>query len=155
MKLKNIINIILMIIWLLIIFLFSAQESDKSLNTSEHVIIKTVETIKGEKLTEKEKDILIDKFLFIVRKSAHFFLYFILGIFVFFIAKNVWGLTRTSFIYTIIFCLIYACSDELHQLFISGRTARILDVLIDTSGSLLSTFILFTLHIIKNRIKSI
>ena len=51
-----------------------------------------------------------------------------------------------SIIYTIIFVFIYACSDEIHQLFVSGRSGEILDVLIDTTGGFVGTMIykLFT-----------
>ena len=30
---------------------------------------------------------------------------------------------------------LYACSDEIHQLFVPGRSGNILDVLIDTVGA--------------------
>ena len=36
----------------------------------------------------------------------------------------------------IIGCLLYASSDEFHQIFVSGRTASVKDVLIDTCGSI-------------------
>ena len=35
----------------------------------------------------------------------------------------------------------YACTDELHQLFISGRSASIIDVLIDATGGFIAIFI--------------
>ena len=155
MKIKNCINIALIIIWLFVIFSFSAQDSKKSRNTSDQVIIKTAETIKREELTENEKKLLIDKYLVTVRKSAHFFLYFILGILSFLLAKRICGNTPAAFIYTIIFCFIYACSDEIHQLFINGRTARFFDICVDTCGATLSTTILFTVNKIKNRFKKV
>ena len=36
----------------------------------------------------------------------------------------------------------YAITDELHQMFVSDRAARALDVLIDSAGSLTGTFVL-------------
>jgi VanZ family protein len=30
--------------------------------------------------------------------------------------------------------ILYACTDEIHQIFIPGRTARIKDIFIDTAG---------------------
>lgn len=155
MKIKNYINIALIIIWLFVIFSFSAQDSKKSRNTSDQVIIKTAETIKREELTEKEKTLLIDKYLVIVRKSAHFFLYFVLGILTFLLARRICGNTPATIIYSIIFCFIYACSDEIHQLFINGRTARFFDVFVDTCGATLSTTILFTVNKIKKRFKKV
>ena len=43
---------------------------------------------------------------------------------------------KHSLFVAVLFCFLYACGDELHQLFISMRSARILDVWIDTCGSL-------------------
>jgi VanZ family protein len=39
---------------------------------------------------------------------------------------------------------LYAATDELHQLFVSERSAQVLDVLIDGAGSLVGTLV-FTL----------
>lgn len=39
-----------------------------------------------------------------------------------------------NLLFSILFCFIYACSDEIHQLFLSGRSARILDTFIDSIG---------------------
>ena len=33
--------------------------------------------------------------------------------------------------------MLYACSDEFHQLFVAGRSGRISDVLIDSAGAVL------------------
>ncbi len=40
---------------------------------------------------------------------------------------------------------LYAASDEFHQIFIPTRTARVSDVLIDTSGGLLGLLVLWLL----------
>ena len=36
---------------------------------------------------------------------------------------------------SLLICFLYACSDEIHQLFIVGRSGNAYDVLIDTIGS--------------------
>lgn len=154
MKTKYILNIIFIIIWLFIIFSFSAEDATKSEHRSDEVIINTIETIKQEKIPQEDKQKIIDKYIVVVRKSAHFFLYFILAILVFTLYKKIFGLTPKTFIYTIIFCFIYACSDEIHQLFISGRTARIFDIFVDTSGALLSTTILTLIFYLKNKLNT-
>ncbi len=154
MKKRFYIKLALVIIWMFVIFSFSAQDAEKSLNTSDQVIIKTAETIKREELTPKEKDTIINKYIVLVRKSAHFFLYFVLGILAFFTIKEFCEISPALIIYAMIFCFIYACSDELHQLFINGRTARFFDVFVDSCGALLSTTILFIVHkLLKKRIK--
>lgn len=154
MKTKYILNIIFIIIWLFIIFSFSAEDATKSEHRSDEVIINAVETITREEIPENQRQKIIDEYIVIVRKSAHFFLYFILAIIVFTLYKRIFGLNSKTFIYTIIFCFIYACSDEIHQLFISGRTARIFDIFVDTSGALLSTTILTLIFYLKNKLNT-
>lgn len=153
MKIKNILNIILIIIWLFIIFSFSAEDATKSEHRSDEVIINAVETITREEIPENQRQKIIDEYIVIVRKSAHFFLYFILAIIVFILYKRIFGLNSKSFIYTIIFCFIYACSDEIHQLFINGRTACIFDVFVDTTGAILSTTLLTIFSLLLKKIK--
>ena len=42
--------------------------------------------------------------------------------------------TRNRIVFCIIFGMMYAASDELHQKFVDGRSAEIRDVCIDTLG---------------------
>ena len=41
------------------------------------------------------------------------------------------------FIFALSICFIYACTDEYHQTFVSGRTGQFTDSLIDTFGGTL------------------
>ncbi|MBQ3466792.1 MAG: VanZ family protein, partial [Oscillospiraceae bacterium] len=41
-----------------------------------------------------------------------------------------------AFLTGLLFCFLYACSDEFHQLFVPGRAGMFSDVLIDTVGVL-------------------
>lgn len=143
---KKYIKLLLLITWMFIIFCFSAQDSNESKNTSNQVIIKTVEFIKQEQLSEPEKEKIIEKFILPVRKSAHFFSYFILGILITLLLKDYYNITITTFIYALIFCFIYACTDEIHQLFVPGRAGQFLDVLIDTTGAIISISLYHILH---------
>lgn len=143
---KKYIKLLLLITWMFIIFCFSAQDSNESKNTSNQVIIKTVEFIKQEQLSEPEKEKIIEKFILPVRKSAHFFSYFILGILITLLLKDYYNITITTFIYALIFCFIYACTDEIHQLFVPGRAGQFLDVIIDTTGAIISISLYHILH---------
>ena len=80
----------------------------------------------------------IDVLRIIVRKLAHFTEYLILGILVINACK--YNSVKDIIKLSILICLLYACSDEIHQLFIQGRGGRILDVCIDTLGSLTGIF---------------
>jgi len=43
--------------------------------------------------------------------------------------------------YTILFCFLWALLDESHQLSVNGRTGQMLDVWIDTIGSIIGCII--------------
>jgi VanZ family protein len=70
---------------------------------------------------------------FMVRKSAHFLEYLIVGILFFksiFTGMNPWRELFVAFL-----CgLAFSITDEIHQLFVPGRTAKPIDVCIDTTG---------------------
>ena len=54
---------------------------------------------------------------------------------------------------SLIFTFLYACSDEFHQLFITGRSGEFRDVMIDTIGGFIGSTILYLYHRIKNNYK--
>lgn len=70
-----------------------------------------------------------------VRKGAHFSAYLVLAL----LSSN--ALRKTGFqgrkrlVMAFAICAMYAVSDEIHQLFIPGRSGQPLDVLIDSSGA--------------------
>ena len=148
---KYLVNIILIIIWMFVIFSFSGQNGESSGSFSNTIIIKIANIISKEEITPLKEEELIKKYSFIVRKSGHFGLYFILAFLVFLLVNKIYNITPKTFIYTVIFCFVYACSDELHQSFISGRACSFMDVIIDTFGSLVSTTILYIFGYFKNR----
>ena len=148
---KKIIKILLVLIIMFTIFKFSGENDVKSEKRSDGIIIKTTEFILNRKLTDKEKELYIEKYVVYVRKIAHFTLYFLLGLF-YISFLNEFNLdSKKMFIYTIIFVFIYACSDEIHQLFIRGRSGEILDVLIDTLGGFTSSFI-YTIFKVRRKL---
>ena len=73
----------------------------------------------------------------LIRKSAHFIAYLILGFLVSHAMKSevytatAWKRGGAS----LLFCVVYAISDEFHQLFVPGRGPLLKDVLIDGSGA--------------------
>lgn len=136
MKSKKIILSILVIAWMIVIFMFSQQNAVKSQNTSDKIsekIVDTASVVTNKKITEPKKKDIIKDMRFIIRKTAHFTLYFILAILIY-LLLNEFNISKKN-ILVILICLIYAISDELHQLFISERTGKIFDVLIDTTGA--------------------
>ncbi len=75
------------------------------------------------------------KIMLLERKGAHVFEYFILTllfirVLILSIPNNIARVLWLSFFLT----LLYAISDEVHQLFVFGRTGKAMDVLIDSMG---------------------
>ena len=139
---KKRISILLVIIWMLFIFIMSSSNSTQSDNQSGFIvnIISNILNIENT-----------DTLNFIIRKTAHFTEYFILGLLTHNMIHNYNKKTYIS----IIICILYAISDELHQLITPGRSCQILDILIDSSGSILGIYLLFIYFKIKNSNKSI
>lgn len=141
LKYKDKVLIILAIIWMGVIFMFSAQVSDESKSSSNKVtsaVVNTVISIKKENISEEKRQKIIEDKTFIVRKSAHFTEYFILGLILILYLQTKEKLATKYIILAIIFCVLYATSDEIHQLFVDGRSCKIMDILIDTCGSSLA-----------------
>lgn len=136
---KKLIYTILLVIWMVVIFLFSNQNGIKSEATSDSFVAKIVDAVTNNEIKESKKDKIITNTRFVVRKFAHFTIYLILGILAY-LTLSSYRIPRVV-IYSILLCFIYACSDEIHQMFLSGRTARILDVIIDISGSIVGIII--------------
>lgn len=148
---KRILKLVFIAIWILVIFSFSAENGTESNGTSDKILIKIAEIVQDKKLDAQEQKELIAKYSIVIRKSAHFTAYFILGILVIIFAKDLCDLTPAAFLYSLSFCFIYACTDEIHQLFISGRTGSPIDVLIDTSGALLAITIFYLILKLKQK----
>lgn len=147
MMVKKTIKLLLVLLTMITIFCLSNDNGDKSTEKSDSIIIIISEKVLNKKLTEKEKQEIIDKYVVVVRKFAHFTLYFLLGLFFISFLYEFDINNKKLILSTIIFVFIYACSDELHQLFIHGRSGEILDILIDTLGGITSTFIYLKLKI--------
>lgn len=153
---KKVISVFFLILCLVIIFCFSNQTAKESIRVSNKIAIGTIkikENITKKEVSEEEKINFIMNSRTLIRKSAHFLIYLILGIFTLLTCKNF--NIKKSFWYAILFCFLYACSDELHQYFISERTARLLDVLIDTLGALLGISIIYLINKINLKKKDI
>lgn len=134
-KKRKIISIILVIIWMIVIFIMSSFTASESSGQSNFIVELIVSIFKFNN---------IELISLIVRKLAHFIEYFILGLLVF----NMIRYYDKSIYIAIMICVLYAISDEIHQLFVVGRSCQIIDMMIDSIGSF-SGIILFKLLIKK------
>ena len=148
---KKLIKLLLIILCMFMIFSFSSDNGVESTKKSDSIIITITEKFIGRELTIDEKEKYIDIFVVPVRKSGHLFIYFLLGLSIISFLSEFMIINKKGVIITIIIVFLYACSDEIHQLFISGRSGEVLDVLIDTIGGSISAYLYY--YIIKLRRK--
>ena len=146
---KKIISFIVLILWMIVIFSFSSADANKSTGTSDKVITTMIEIkdkITNNETPNNEKEIIVKNSSFYIRKIAHITEYLILGFLTFNLLKQY---SVTNIYYAIGLSILYSCTDEFHQLFISGRSGSIRDILIDSIGILIGTY-LYKLLFIKN-----
>lgn len=122
---------------MVLIFKFSSSNGEDSTKQSMGLIGKTIGVIAeiiNPDITEEEKLVLYEKYHVPVRKLAHISEYFILCLLVcmFLCTYNI--SYKKIIVYSFIFCFLYACSDEVHQLYVPGRSGNIKDVFIDSIG---------------------
>ena len=134
---RKVIKIILVLLWMVMIFLLSNEEAVKSSKKSDGLIIKSVEFFTGKSLSDQEKEKVLKYLVFPVRKCAHLSLYLILGILVISLLREYMVINTKLVLLSLLICFLYACSDEIHQLFVPGRSGEARDVLIDTLGACL------------------
>ena len=138
---KIIIYGVLVIAWMILVFAFSGQNGVKSKSTSGYIterIVKIVIKVKPDLEPKKIKED-ID---FVVRKMAHFSVYFVGGIVIFNFLSIFSMRLRSAILLTIILGSLYAISDEMHQLFIFERAGQIRDVFIDSAGVIIATLLI-------------
>ena len=151
---------IIAIICCIIIFSFSAVPATASTKQSKGLTYNVIKLLNGNKLTEKELVKLTKRVNPVIRKIAHFSIYMILAIFTYMFieelnikSKSEKERLRKNILYTCIFCIIYAVFDEIHQIYVPGRTGKAIDVIIDTLGSCMGIVILLLNNFIKIRCK--
>lgn len=140
LKFFRIVSVVLLISWMVMIFNLSAENAKTSSKTSGrfvNVVINILIPDYGD-LSESEQLEIRENFQFVIRKTAHFTIYGVLGVLAF---LSVATYKKIPFRYRLIspatICLLYSISDELHQRLVPGRSGEIRDVFIDFCGSLL------------------
>ena len=133
---KKIFLWILVISWMALIFYFSAQNAESSTNQSRAIVDKTIVVDKySENKSEEEKEELRESIDRVLRKVAHASVFFVLAILVWFLVKEYTLDIKKILLIGIIICFLYSCSDEIHQLYVIGRSGEVRDVIIDNIGA--------------------
>ncbi len=155
MKWKIVISWLLVFLWMGAIFWLSGMDSTESGSKSKGAISKVIEGSVDvsnklgitDKHPSDEKIESVTKVLNSpLRKCMHASVYLVLAILV----ANALLIGKTKLKYALIFSFLisflYACSDEIHQLFVPGRSGELFDVFIDTCGASLGIIIFYLFY---------
>lgn len=106
-------------LWMAVIFAFSAKQDVKVASTQEEN--------------------------FLIFKTLHMVEYAFLYVFSFRAFRNASGVKRRSVaVAAFLVTILYAVTDEIHQLFIPSREGRLRDVIIDSVGASIAWMVLTT-----------
>lgn len=120
---KRTIFFVLVISWMILIFWFSSAGHEASSGQSMQAV-HGITRVTGVVLPEV-----------LVRKAAHVFLYFILGILLTLLVRTYRIRWRSVVLWAVGVACAYAATDETHQLLVGGRSGQVSDVLLDTAAA--------------------
>ena len=121
---KTKLHILITILIMLFIFWQSAMPAAVSELESGSIVSRLAEWLQADE----------DLVSFVVRKSAHFTEFLILGVSLFLTVRDL--RKRSSFWIPWAIGAAYAVSDEVHQHFVPGRSCEVRDMIIDACGVL-------------------
>lgn len=164
---------VLILAWMILIFSMSAQPGDVSGNISggvSHLFMKIWNVVFFQGWNEAELLHMAEIWDYPIRKLAHMtefgilamLIYWGLGQRVDFAAGKAffqrigerlcaWFPTYTRYVTAWTFTVIYAASDEIHQLFVPDRSGNAFDVCVDATGALLALLIVWFICTLMKR----
>ncbi len=131
----------LVVAWMAVIFLFSSQNAEQSSAISGGITEQVIRLFYPEfdRCLWTQQEEILARMTFLVRKTAHFTEYGVLGFLLSGWLSNVpassklrrLGREKSAWMIG----TVYAVGDEIHQMFGDGRAARLFDVCVDSIGT--------------------
>lgn len=137
---KRFLYLIPVIIWMIFIFYMSGKAGQESSGQSGKIslfITNLLEKVRQDPAQEMQN--LQDILELVIRKAAHMTEYAILFLLSYLATVKI-SMSQSRFYnrsIAVLISLLYACSDEMHQLLVPGRSGRMIDVGIDMAGVLI------------------
>ena len=133
----RILSLLPVLLIMAVIFFFSAQPVRQSSGTSDGFVVRLIRWFYPDfdALSAVQQGQLRHSLTVFVRKTAHVLEFAALG-FALLLHLRALALPKAP-VWAWLIGALYACSDELHQLFVPGRGPRVSDVAIDSAGLIL------------------
>lgn len=140
---KRVFSIVFLLAVMAFIFYMSAQDAARSFSYNVE-LVKLLKIRCGIDLYSLFDRDYID---ILVRKFGHFFEFSTLSIALYSVL-SAFRIRRVT-IMTFSFCIAAAAADEFHQLYVIGRSGRMIDVIIDSLGIMMTISIISLVRMIK------
>ena len=159
-KLKWILTVLTVLI-MLVIFLMSAKPGTESREDSSFFSLRLVDKLTKDydELNPRQQFRAEENLDELIRKLAHVTEFAGLAFFIRLSLESWFGPSRKTpkskklTLQALLGGFLYACTDEIHQIFVAGRSASLRDILIDTSGVLIGVLVsLLAFRIIYNQL---
>lgn len=140
--------------WMWLIFSFSAQPAAASGEISSSFSSRLVERVSGlmgVSLSAEKLARAVTTIEYPVRKAAHMTEYAVMGLLSFAFYETWGAVGRRRYWLAFGTAVLYAATDEFHQLFVPGRSGQLYDVCIDAAGALLGLLCWYFLIKIKGK----
>lgn len=137
---KRFLYLIPVIIWMIFIFYMSGKTGQESSGQSGKISLFITDLLeKVRQDSPQEMQNLQDILELVIRKAAHMTEYAILFLLSYLAMVKI-SMSQSRFYnrsIAVLISLLYACSDEMHQLLVPGRSGKMIDVGIDMAGVLI------------------
>ncbi len=155
-NLKRTISVLLVLAWMVVIFLMSAESGDESTDTSNGVIcfIASITVADFDDMSDAQRQEIIQKMSGFVRTAGHFIEFAVLGFLSFNMLRTFKIKESKCIIFAFGFSVLYAVTDEIHQYFVPNRVCDIKDIAVDSLGAATGVALMCFLVIISTKIKN-
>lgn len=157
------------ILWMAVIFWFSSNNGNNSSMQSgrvSYMVASAMDKAFRLDMSDAERMSFSESISFLVRKTAHFTEYFVLGILlsiavginfggqldVIDVGWKIGKIVKMRYFLPLVIVFGYAGTDELHQYFVPDRCCSFKDVLIDTAGGFTGILIFICIRYICGRV---
>lgn len=143
---KKYIKLVILVIWMGLIFFFSAQQANESTITT-NVVVDLLYKIYSYFVSDKVDFNTFNVLLFApTRKIAHFTEFAILGLLTYLNIKEYKN--KKVLLISVLLASLYAISDEIHQIYVPGRYCDIKDMALDIFGVIIGVIFI---HLFEKR----
>lgn len=134
--------LILLLGTLFLIFGFSSQDAEESGGLSSSIAKFILKQVNHDEIEDGQP--ILERTESVIRKIAHFSIYTLVGLLLMSFVSTYDLQENKRIMISLGIGALYATSDEIHQLFVPGRSGQMSDVILDSMGVLLGILMVLT-----------